>query len=74
MQWAKQCICNSGRMCFDAIEFGTKSTRIELFCGKCHGMICWWPISTEQVVPPLERHRTKDKSLASPTRANQAIS
>ena len=29
-QWAKECICNAGKMCFDAIQFDTKSSRIEI--------------------------------------------
>lgn len=55
---AKECICNAGKMRFDAIEFGTKSSRIEIICGKCRGIICWWLINTEQFVP-LASHRTK---------------
>ena len=51
LQWAKDCICNAGKMCFDAIEFGTKSSRIEIICGKCRGIICWWLINTEQFMP-----------------------
>jgi len=48
MQWTKD----------DAIEFCTNNSRIEIVCGKCHGMIYWWPISTEQVAL-LDEHRTK---------------
>ena len=51
MQWTKECICNAGKPNFDAIEFSTNNSRIELVCGKCHGVICWWPISTEQIAP-----------------------
>jgi hypothetical protein len=51
LQWVNECICNSGKPNFDQIEFGFNNSRIELLCGKCHGMICWWPISTEQIVP-----------------------
>ena len=47
MQWTKECICNVGKINFDAIEFSTNNSRIETVCGKCHGVICWWPISTE---------------------------
>ena len=36
---------------FESIEFNTTNSRIEIVCGKCHGAICWWPISTEQIVP-----------------------
>jgi hypothetical protein len=57
-------------MNFDAIEFSTNSSRIQLICGKCHRMICWWPISTEHIMLPDER-RPKEKSLAIPTRSNQ---
>ena len=66
MQWTKECICNVGKINFDAIEFSTNNSRIEIVCGKCHGVICWWPISTEQVAP-FGEYRTKEKSLAIPT-------
>ena len=58
MQWTKECICNSGKPNFDAIEFSTNNSRIELVCGKCHSVIYWWHISTEQI-PVLDEHRTK---------------
>ena len=63
LQWAKECFCNSGKTNFDAIEFSTNSSRIEIVYGKCHGTICWWPISTEQIVSIAARG-TKEKSLA----------
>jgi len=69
LQWAEECVCNSGKTNFDAIQFSTSNSRIEIVCGKCHGVICWWPISTEQIVPPLDEHKTKEKTLAIPTRA-----
>ena len=65
MQWTNECICNSGKMNFDAIEFSTNSSRIALVCGECQGVICWWPISTEQFVPVVARG-TEEKSLAIP--------
>jgi hypothetical protein len=48
MQWTEECLCNLGKPNFDVVEFNTTRSRIELLCGKCHSMICWWPISTEQ--------------------------
>lgn len=35
-----------GKANFDAIEFITNNLRIEIVCGKCLGVIGWWPIST----------------------------
>jgi hypothetical protein len=55
-------------MNFEAIEFSTNNSRMELVCGKCHGVICWWHISTEQI-QPLDELRTKEKSLTIPTRS-----
>lgn len=66
MQWTKECKCNSGKTNFDAIEFSTNNSRIEILCGKCHGVICWWPISIQHIVLPGERV-TKEKSQAIPT-------
>ena len=66
MQWVAERICNSGKPNFDQIEFSLNNSRIEIVCGKCHGTICWWPISTEQIVPVAARG-TK-KSSAIPTR------
>jgi len=71
LQWAKECICNAGKTNFDVIEFNTNSSRIEIVCGKCHGVICWWPISTEQIVP-LAARGTK-KFLAIPTTTDRHI-
>ena len=68
MQWTKECTCNSGKTNFGAIKFLTNSSRIEIVCGKCHGVICWLPISTERFVP-RDKHKTKEKSLAIPTRS-----
>jgi hypothetical protein len=64
MQWTKECTCNAGKTNYDAIEFSTNNSRIQLVCGICQGVICWWPISTEQIVP-LAARGTK-KSLAIP--------
>jgi hypothetical protein len=50
---------HSGKPNFDFIEFHTAGSRIE--CGKCHGIICWWPISIEQGVP-MAPHGTKKSS------------
>jgi hypothetical protein len=66
LEWANECKCNSGKPNFDAIEFSPNNSRIELVCGKCHGVICWWPISTEQTAPSAARG-TK-KSLEIPTK------
>jgi hypothetical protein len=63
LEWSKECICNSEKTCFDAIEFGTNSSRIELLCGKCNGLICWWPISTEQVFPMAARGTKKSSAV-----------
>ena len=70
LQWTKECVCNSGKPNFDAIEFSANSSKIVIVCGKCHGMICWWSISTEQIATPLDEHRTKEKSLANPIRVS----
>ena len=70
LQWTKECVCNSGKPNFDAIEFSANSSKIVIVCGKCHSMICWWPISTEQIAPPLDEHRKKEKSLANPIRVS----
>jgi hypothetical protein len=67
LEWTKVCICNSGKPNFDATEFSTNNSRIQLVCGKCHGVICWWPISTDQIIA-LDESRTKEKSLTIPTR------
>jgi hypothetical protein len=48
----------------DAIEFNTNNSRIELLCGKCHGVICWWPISTIQT-SSLAAHGAKKSSAIS---------
>jgi hypothetical protein len=50
MQWTNECFCNLGKPSFDAIGFITKNSKIEIVCNKCLGVICWWPISTEQKV------------------------
>jgi hypothetical protein len=52
---------------FDLMEFSTNNSKIELVCGKCHGVICWWHISTEQI-PLLDQDRTKVRSLIIPTK------
>ena len=67
MQWTKEFVCSSGKPNFDSLEFSTNSSRIELLCGKCHRMICWWPISTEQIMT-LDKQRSKEKSLVISTR------
>jgi hypothetical protein len=66
LQWTEECNCNSGKPNFDVIEFSTTNSRIELVCGKCHCVICWWPISTEQTSPSAA-HGTK-KSSPIPTK------
>jgi hypothetical protein len=45
----------------------TNNSRIEIVCGKCYGVICWWPINTEQALAPFDEQRTKEKSLVIPT-------
>lgn len=59
LQWTKECICNSGKTSFDTLEFSTNNSRIALVCVKCRGVICWWPISTEQAAPSDERDSPK---------------
>jgi hypothetical protein len=39
-----------GQPNFDAIEFNANNSRMEIVCVSCHSVICWWPISTGQVV------------------------
>jgi len=63
MQWTKECKCNSGKPNFDAIEFITNTSRIEIVCGKCHDVICWWSISTEQTVPMAARGTKKSSAV-----------
>ncbi len=53
-----------GRQCkertlYTAIEFHTFNLRIEIVCGKCLSIICWWPINTEQGIP-LSARGTKN--------------
>jgi hypothetical protein len=61
LEWANGCVCNLGEPNFDSMEFHTTSSRIEIVCGKCLSIICWWPINTEQGVP-LSAPRTKKSS------------
>ena len=63
LEWTEECTCNSGKPSFDAIEFRTNSSRMEIVCSKCHGMICWWPISTEQIASTSARGTTKSSSI-----------
>ena len=63
MQWTDECVCNSGKPSFDAIEFSTNNSRIELVCSKCHAVICWWPISTEQIMSTAARGTKKSSKL-----------
>jgi hypothetical protein len=66
MQLSEECICNSGKTNFDSIEFHTTSSRLEIVCGKCHGIICWWPISTEKIL--ALGARGKEKSFMIPAK------
>jgi hypothetical protein len=66
LEWVNECNCNSGKPNFDETEFGANSSRIEIACSRCHAVICWWPISTEQTAP-LAAHGSK-KSSAIPTK------
>lgn len=59
-----ECNCNSEKPNFDVIEFSTNNSRIELACGKCHGVICWWSISTIQTFS-LAAHAAKKSSAIS---------
>ena len=63
MEWANECNCNSGKTNFESIEFNTTNSRIEIVCGKCHGTIYWWPISTEQIVPVAARGTKKSSAI-----------
>jgi hypothetical protein len=67
LAWTKECICNSGKPNFDAIEFSTNNSRMEIVCGNCRGVICWWPINIEQIAI-LDESKNKVKPLAVPTR------
>jgi hypothetical protein len=67
MQWTNECVCNSGKPSFDAIEFITKNSRIEIVCSECLGVICWWPISTEQIVPIAARGINKLSAIPATT-------
>jgi hypothetical protein len=40
LEWSKEQIDNSGKMYFDAIEFITNDSRIEIKFGKCQGIVC----------------------------------
>jgi hypothetical protein len=66
LEWINESNCNSGKPSFEAIEFSTNNSKIELVCGKCHGVICWWPINTVQPAS-LAAYGTK-KSSAIPTK------
>ena len=68
MEWSKECVCNSGKPSFDAIEFILNSSRIKIVCGKCLGMICWWPISTQQSVPLAARGTKKSSAILTRTK------
>jgi hypothetical protein len=63
LEWANDFNCNLGKPNFDSIEFHTTSSRIEIVCGKCHGVICWWPISIEQGVPMAARGTKKSSAI-----------
>jgi hypothetical protein len=65
LEWVNECNCDSGKPNFDEIEFGADSSKMEIVCGKCHRVICWWPISTERTAL-FAAHGTK-KSLEIPT-------
>lgn len=58
---ANGCVCNSGKPNFDSIEFIVKNSRLQVVCGKCLDIICWWPISIEQIVP-VAAHGTRKLS------------
>ena len=34
LQWTKECVCNSGKPNFDAIEFGANSSKIVVWYGR----------------------------------------
>jgi hypothetical protein len=57
-----------GRQCkertlYTAIEFHTFNLRIEIVCGKCLSIICWWPINTEQGIPLSARGTKKSSAI-----------
>lgn len=62
LEWTKECVCNSGKPDFDTIEFNTNNSRMEIVCGNCQGVICWRPISTEQIVSTTV-HGTQKSSM-----------
>ncbi|MGH9975150.1 MAG: hypothetical protein ACRD8Z_04855 [Nitrososphaeraceae archaeon] len=67
MEWTKECTCNAGKPSFEAIEFNTNNSRMEIACGVCHCVICCWSINTEQIAT-LDENKTKEKPLTVPTR------
>jgi hypothetical protein len=40
---------------------------MEIVCGNCYGVICWWPINIEQIAT-LDESKNKVKPLTVPTR------
>jgi hypothetical protein len=60
LEWIKECTCNSGKPNFDAIVFNTNYSRMEIVCGKCRGVICWWPLNIEQIAT-LDESKNKVK-------------
>ena len=63
MEWIEECNCNSGKPSFDAIEFILNSSKLKIVCCKCLGLICWWPLSTQQVVSAAARGTRKSSKL-----------
>jgi hypothetical protein len=61
MRRPKECDCNRAISNFRSVKFAINGSRIELECTICHGMICWWPISTEQTAS-LAAHGIKKSS------------
>ena len=61
----------TGKFHFDAIEYSTNNSRMEIVCGNCRGVICWWPINIEQI-STLDESKNKVKPLTVPTRTDSA--
>ena len=73
MEWIKECICNAGKTNFDAIEFSTNNSRIQIICGICHGMVCWWSISTDQIVSTAAAGTKKSSAILTRKKITTAL-
>lgn len=44
-------------------EFILNSSKLKVVCCKCLGLICWWPLSTQQIVSAAARRTRKYSKL-----------